>query len=221
MYSIYNNDLRIKFEDIPEDWLWKENKILSSVCNDWEQEFIISIYTRFRKDEDRSAKQKYVIKKLQHKSKLDNIPDELPKDKSKINPNVIIPHEKSVKLIKAVVNKFIGKGWDSYTNSEQEFIENLSIRIQHPKAELNGEELSKIIEMVHSTKNRNYRYDRFVGRRLREDITYDKTDSRDTIVKITAVKKMTKKAIFCDLVIIKNGNKTLMENEWIPIRQIF
>lgn len=221
MINITNNNYSIKFEDIPEEWIWKKNKILPSICNNWEQDFMVSIYSRFRHKNSRSHKQNNVIKKLQYKSRLEKIPDKLPEEKPKINPNMIIPHDKSVKIIKAVVNKFIGKGWDSYTKLEQKFIENISIRIQQPGAELNGEELTKIKEIIYSTKNRNYRYNRFVGRRLREDITYDKTGSRDTVVKITAVKKMRNTAILCDLVIIKNWYKELMENEWVPIRQIF
>jgi len=215
-----NLSIVIMFNEIPERWMWNKEKILPSICNEWEQKFMISIYNNRRINTSRSPKQKDVIKKLQYKSKLDKIPNESPGKlelKKKLNVNNPT-HKESVKIIVELV-KGCGKDWDSYTKSEQKFIENISVKIQEPGIKLNEEEIEKI-EKIYN-KDRNYWFDRFINRQLREWITKELTGSSNNTLKIVAVKEMRISAILCDIVNVKKYNKELLFNKWIPIRQIF
>ncbi|KKM88230.1 hypothetical protein LCGC14_1260850 [marine sediment metagenome] len=215
-----NLSIVIMFNEIPERWIWKQEKILPSICNEWEQEFMISIYNRYRKQTNRTPKQNTIIKKLQRKSRLDKIPDKIPEQvelKKKLNINNPT-HKESVKIIVELVEG-CGKDWDSYTKSEQKFIEVISVKIQKSGTKLNEEEIKKI-EKIYN-KDRNYWFDRFINRQLREWITKELTGSSNNTLKIVAVKEMRILSILCDIVNIKKYNKELMFNKWIPIRQIF
>lgn len=207
---------------IPDNWI-RKNKILVSVCNDWEKEFLSSIYDDYRYEERRSYKQQNVFERLQYKSRLDKIPNKLPEEKSEINyENIKISHEQSLKIVKHVV-QICGKAWDSYTIKQQKFIEDISIQIQKSNTKLTGKQYKILKNMINSTKKRSSRYDTYIGRILSKQFTKKKLGSDTDILKITAIKNTTRIAIQCSLVIkfySQPSYNEIMEDVWVPISQI-
>ncbi len=207
---------------IPDNWL-RKNKILVSVLNDWEKEFLSSIYIWCKHKENRSYKQQNVFMRLQYKSRLDKIPDKLPEEKPEINyENIEISHEKSVKIVEYVV-QICGKAWDSYTKRQQKFLEDISIQIQKPNAKLTGKQYKMLKDIRNTTKKRNSRYDTYIGRILSKQFTKRKIGSTTDILKIVAIKDTKKAAIQCSLVIkfySQPSYSEIMEDVWIPISQI-
>ena len=206
---------------IPNSWL-RKNKILMSVLTDWEKEFLESIYMMYRLKENRSFKQQRVFERLQWKSRLEEIPDKLPKEKPEIKIN--ISHEKSVKIVEFVI-KICGKAWDSYTPQQRDFLEDIMIQIQKPDAKLNGIQYQKIKEIIKTTKRRNSRYQMYVGRVLNKKFTKKITGSDRDILKIVAVNDTRKAAILCSLTVKlysqTSYNIEILEDIWVPISQIY
>ena len=207
---------------IPDNWL-RKNKILVSVLTDWEKEFLSSIYIWCKNKENRTYKQQNVFIRLQYKSRLDKIPDNLPEEKPEINyENIKISHEQSIKIVKRVV-LMCGKAWDSYTKKQQKFLEDISTQIQKHDAKLTGKQFKMLTDMINTTKKRSMRYKKYIGRILSKQFTKGKIGSTTDILKIVAIKNTTRIAIQCSLVIkfySQPSYSEIMEDVWIPISQI-
>ncbi len=206
---------------VSNEWL-RKNKILVSVLNNWEKKFLSSIYIRYKYKENRSFKQQRTFERIQYKSRLEKIPDKLLKEKPEIKIN--ISHEKSVKIIEFVI-KICGKAWDSYTQQQRDFLEDIMIQIQKPNAKLNGIQFQKIKEIIKTTKRRNSRYQTYVGRIINKKTTKKITNSDRDILKIIAVNDTRKASILCSLTVKfysqTSYNIEILEDIWISIDQIY
>ena len=206
---------------VSNEWL-RKNKILVSVLNNWEKKFLSSIYIRYKYKENRSFKQQRTFERIQYKSRLEKIPDKLLKEKPEIKIN--ISHEKSVKIIEFVI-KICGKAWDSYTQPQRDFLEDIMIQIQKPNAKLNGIQFQKIKEIIKTTKRRNSRYQTYVGRIINKKTTKKITNSDRDILKIIAVNDTRKASILCSLTVKfysqTSYNIEILEDIWISIDQIY
>lgn len=203
--------------NVEDNWL-RKNKILVSVCTERDKEFLLSIYNSYQHKEDMSIKQRKWFRDIQHRCRLDKIPYKLPKEKPKLNFKKKLTHEESVKIIERLVVHYVGKGWDSYTRWQQEFLENIVVDIQKPGIKLSEKQLELVYKIIQTTKKRSHYYDKFVGCMLNRQKTKELTGLYRNIVKITAVNRTTSLAILCDLLV----NKTIiLKDVWIQLKCVY